>query len=339
MREVTAFFYDGKTSQRKEVRVHFYLPDQLRITGLENDLAYTLSEVRITPRVGNTPRCIYLPGGAKCETLDNDTIDAILGLKGRGRWHAFLHKLESSLGYVLLSLVLTVVGIWGLVEYGIPALAKRAAYALPASANAAIGQEGLKVLDQVLFSPSGLEEKRQSQLVSLFDDITQGLADEHDFQLEFRKSDYVGPNAFALPSGIIVITDDLVLLAKHQNEIVAILAHEIGHIIHRHALRNLLQNSAAVLLIASITGDVTSITALSSALPMMLMEAKYSRAFEIEADQFALQYLRAHNIPTKYFSDILLRLEKEAGFENETHNYLASHPVTSQRVKMFKGKE
>jgi len=339
MMEITASFYDGKTSQRKEVRIHFDPAGQLWITGLESDLTYALSEIRISPRVGNTPRSIYLPGDAKCETLDNDTIDAILRLQGRGRWQAFLHKLESRLGYVLLLFVLTGVGLWGLVEYGIPALAKRAAYALPESASRALGQDGLKVLDRVLFSPSDLEEKQRSQLLSLFDDMTQGLAEEQDFRLEFRKSDRAGPNAFALPSGIIVLTDDLVLLAKHQNELIAVLAHEIGHLIHRHTLRTLLQNSAGVLVIASVTGDVTSITALSAALPTMLLEAKYSRAFEMEADQFALKYLRAHNIPPKYFVDILLRLEKKTGYDSARHNYLASHPATSERVKMFKGEE
>jgi len=339
MMEITASFYDGKTSQRKVVRIHFDLPYQLRITGLESDLTYALSEIRISPRVGNTPRSIYLPGDAKCETLDNDTIDVILRLRGRGRWQAFLHRLESRLGYVLLLLVLTVVGSWGFVEYGIPALAKRAAYALPDSADAALGQDALKVLDKVLFSPSGLEEKRQSQLLSLFEDMTQGLAEVHEFRVEFRRSDRVGPNAFALPSGIIVVTDDLVLLAKHQNELIAVLAHEIGHVIHRHALRMLLQKSVVVLVIASVTGDVTSITALSAAIPTMLLEAKYSRAFEMEADQFALQYLRAHNIPPKYFADILLRLEKEIGHDSVTHNYLASHPATGERVKFFKDQE
>lgn len=339
MMEIAASFYDGKTSQRKEVRIYFDPAGQLRITGLESDLTYALSEIRISPRVGNTPRSIYLPGDAKCETLDNDTIDAILRLQGRGRWQAFLHKLESRLGYVLLLLVLTVIGSWGLVEYGIPALAKRAAYALPESADAALGQDGLRVLDQVLFSPSDLEEKRQSQLRSLFDDMTQGLAKVHDFGLEFRKSDRVGPNAFALPSGIIVVSDELVLFAKHQNELIAVLAHEIGHVIHRHTLRMLLQKSVVVLVIASITGDVTSVTALSAAMPTILLEAKYSRAFEMEADQFALQYLRSRNISPKYFVDILLRLEKEIGHDSVTHNYLASHPATSERVKLFKDQE
>ncbi|MFQ5631895.1 MAG: M48 family metalloprotease, partial [bacterium] len=335
MMAITAYFYDGKTSQRKEVQVYFEPYGQIRIAGLERDLSYSFSEIRVSPRVGNTPRSIFLPGGAKCETPDNDAIDAVLKRQGKGRGHAFVHKLESKPGYILLSLVLTVFGLWGFIEYGIPALAKRVAYSLPESADAVLGRDGLQFMDRALFSPSELEDKQQSQLVSLFNDMTQGLGDEHDFRLEFRKSERVGANAFALPSGIIVVTDDLVLLARHQNELESVLAHEIGHVIHRHTLRSMLQNSAAVLVLASITGDVTSITALSSAMPTMLLEAKYSRAFEIEADQFALDYLRWNNIPTEHFANILLRLEQENGYNSETHSYLSSHPATSDRVKMF----
>lgn len=339
MKQITASFYDGKTSQKKEVCIYFEGAGHLRIAGLESDLTYNLSEIRITPRVGNTPRSLYLPKGAKCETLDNDTIDAILRLHGRGRWQAFLYSLESKLGYVLLSLVLTIVGVWGLIVYGIPALAKRVAYAVPASVDVALGREGLKVLDQVLFSPSELDEKRQNQLLSRFDNMTQGLTDGHNLRLEFRNSERIGPNAFALPSGIIIVTDELVSLAEHHNELVAILAHEIGHIRHRHALRSLLQNSAAVLLISSVTGDVTSITTLSAALPTILLEAKYSRAFETEADHYALQYLRDRNVSTRHFANILVRLEKVSGTNSSTQNYLHTHPATSRRLEIIKGQE
>ncbi len=339
MKEVTGYLYSGKTSERKEVRIHFYPPDQVLIIGSENTLTYRLSEVRITSRVGNTPRFIYLPDGAKCETMDNEAIDAILSHHGRDRWQAFLHRLESKLGYVFLTFVFTVGSVWGLIEYGIPGLAKRLAHAMPASVNASFGKEGLKVLDKVLFSPSELDEKGKNHLLSVFIDMTKGIEDTYHFRLEFRKSDRIGPNAFALPSGIIVVTDELVLLAKHENELIAIIAHEIGHVMHRHALRNLLQDSAVVLLVASISGDVTSVTSLSAALPTMLMEAKYPRAFEMEADRFALQYLQKHSIPSKHFADILIRLGKETGHESETRDYLASHPSTSERIRMFQGEE
>ena len=338
MRHIAATFYDGKTAHKKDVRLYFEGTGHMRVVGLGTDLVYPLSAVRITSRVGNTPRSLYFPDGGKCETLENDTIDAILQRQGKGQWQSMLHTLESRLGYVFLALVLTVVGGWGLVKYGIPALATRVAYAVPASVDVALGREGLEILDQVLFSPSALDDQRPTHLRLQLADMAGEIDEVQSLRLEFRKSERVGPNAFALPSGIIVLIDKLVLLAEHPNELTSVLAHEIGHIRHRHALRSLLQNSAVVLLIVSVTGDVTSITALSAALPTMLLEAQYSRAFETEADQFALQYLQEHNIPLKYFSDILTRMESYKGTPGQVPDYLATHPATSQRVKMFQDK-
>ncbi len=335
---IRAKFYDGKTSLVTPVLIHLDPGSRLRISGLERDLIYGLSEVRISARVGDTPRSIYLPGGAMCETSENDTIDALLRRGGRGEWQAVVHMLESKWRYVLLLLLGTVVGIWVIIDYGIPALAKRVAYTFPASADSALGRDGLKILDQTLFSSSVLERDRQDHLRTVFEAMTREIADGHEYRLEFRKSDRVGPNAFALPAGIIVVTDELVLLAQHQNELIGVLAHEIGHVKHRHALRTLLQNSAVALLVASVAGDLTSLTELSAALPTLLVETGYSRAFETEADQFALQYMLEYDIPPANFAEILIRLEERNVHKGKVHNYLASHPETSQRIRMFREK-
>lgn len=338
MTTIKAKFYDGKTSLGTPVGIHLDHARQIRISGMERDLIYDLSEVRISERVGDTPRSIYLPSGAMCETSDNDRIDTFLRLRARGGLQAVVHILESKWRYVLSLLIVTIIGVWVIISFGIPTLAKRVAYTLPASVDIALGRDGLKSLDQTLFSPSILEKDKQDHLQTVFEAITRKLADGHAYRLEFRKSDRVGPNAFALPSGIIVVTDELVLLVQHQNEFIGVLAHEIGHVKHRHALRTLLQNSAVSLLVASIAGDLTSLTKLSTTLPTLIVGAGYSRAFETEADQFALRYMLEHNIPPENFAKILTRMEEETVHKVKVHNYLASHPVTSQRIKIFKEK-
>lgn len=336
MMEVPAFFYDGKSSKKKEVLIRFDGSGGMRITGLDSDLVYRLSDVRIAPRIGNTPRSIHFPDGAKCETPDNDLIDEVLSRHGRGRFQRLVHTLESRLRFVIVSLVLTVIAIWAFVEFGIPVLAKRVAFAVPPSIEKTLGEEGLEELDRLsLFWPSDLDQARQNRLTSLFDTLTQHLNDGHDYRLEFRKSDRFGANAFALPSGIVVVTDDLVRLAENDKELIGIFAHEIGHVVHRHALRAMLQNSTGALLVGTVTGDVFSKSALSTALPTLLVQMKYSRAFETEADRYALHYLKANSIPPKHFSDILLRLERQHGGTGNTHDYLSSHPATSKRIKMF----
>lgn len=333
MKVLKADFYDGNTSARQEVEIQFGPPGQLRISGLERELMVPLSQLKISPRIGNTPRSIYLPNGAKCETLDNDAIDSVLARYGQSTWQRFLHKLETRLVYVVLALVITVISVWGLVQYGVPALAERAARSVPTSVDEVLGREALSVLDQSIFSPSELDAERQRELRTLLAGITQRIEDTHLYRLEFRGA--VGANAFALPSGLIVVTDELVGLAENDNEMLAVLAHEVGHVVYRHQLRRLLQDSVTVLIIASIAGDVTSLTSLSAVLPTLMIEAKYSRDFEREADQFALRYLRDNNIRLHHFSDILLRLERQRPTPGLGGGYLASHPAARERAKLF----
>ena len=55
-------------------------------------------------------------------------------------------------------------------------------------------------------------------------------ATRQPYTLVFRKSDAIGANAMALPSGTIVVTDGLVTLAEDDREILGVLAHEAGHV-------------------------------------------------------------------------------------------------------------
>ena len=276
--EFKAFYFDGKTSEKKEVQVHFYDIGELRIKGLENEFSFRLKDIRITPRIANTPRSLYFPDGAKCETEDNDTIDAFLRQQKKGRWNAFQHRVESNLEYVALSLVLSIFIVWGLIHYGLPVLSKKVAFALPSSVQASLGKEGLQYMDKLLLKPSTLEKEKQEHLQNLFNNIKKGISNEYDFRLALRKSKKLGANAFALPSGIIVMTDQLIKLSKHDSELIGIFAHEMGHVLHRHALRHLLQDSAVVLVIAGITGDISSVSSLAASLPAVLVQRKYSRS-------------------------------------------------------------
>jgi predicted Zn-dependent protease len=91
-----------------------------------------------------------------------------------------------------------------------------------------------------------------------------------------------------------------------------------------------------VLIIAAVTGDVTSITSLAATIPTVLVEAKYSRNFEREADEYALQHLRAHDIAPHYFADILLRMENTRPSRGDIPDYLSTHPATEERILFFK---
>ena len=78
MKSIRCVLYDGKTSAGKDVSITLLDTGALQITGDGVDATYALSEVRMSPRLGNARRLIALPDGSQCETEDNETIDRFL---------------------------------------------------------------------------------------------------------------------------------------------------------------------------------------------------------------------------------------------------------------------
>lgn len=333
--ELRARYYDGRSAEQREVALESDALTWLRVRGADFRRDWPLAEVKASARIGNTPRTLRFPDGSLCETDDNDAVDRMLGdqVSAGSR---LLHRWESSLGAVLAALALTIAAGWAGVVWGIPALAKQAAFALPASTESHIGRDALAALDRVVLEPSRLPAERQAGLRALFAGMTSDLAGAAGYRLECRRGGRIGPNALALPSGIVVLTDELVALAHDDREIEAVLAHELGHLRARHSLRHLLENSATALVVAATLGDVTSLTSLVAAAPMVLVQAKYSRQFEREADDFALAWLRRRGIPPQAFAAILERMEA-ARPGPEAPDFLLSHPATRERIERARG--
>ena len=178
---------------------------------------------------------------------------------------------------------------------------------------------------------------RQTALRARFSEMARSGGAPATLRLEFRASPLIGPNAFALPSGILILTDELVRLAKNDQEILAVLAHEMGHVQHRHSMRSLLEGSAIALIIAGITGDIASTTSLAAAAPALLLQNKFSRDNEREADQYALALLQRSGIAPHHFAAILQRMDAMAPKGGTIPSFLSSHPPSAARAALARG--
>jgi predicted Zn-dependent protease len=200
----------------------------------------------------------------------------------------------------------------------------------------AISAQSLSALDNGVFEPTTVPQARQDGLVERFSSLRfpsdNGPA---AYRIVFRRSDALGPNALALPSGTIVVTDALVALAQDDDDLVAVLAHEAGHVEGRHGLRQLFQNSTVALVVTWLLGDISM---LAAAAPTALLQARYSRDLEREADRYASEVLDLNGIPRRHFVRILERLEAAAREQGASEDgsllgYLSSHPVTRERIE------
>jgi Zn-dependent protease with chaperone function len=296
-------------------------------------LAAPIAEVKISSRLGNVPRTLRFPDQSGFETKENDTMDEWLRSVGKSR--SLVSLLEGKLRYALVCTVITVLLVWGFVSYGMPALAKVVAHQLPDDFLDNASEFTLEVLDRLVLEPSELTKERKNEIQELVrSTFPQISASGH--RLIFRRGADLGANAFALPAGVIVFTDELIELLESDDEILAVFAHEYGHVVERHSLRQILQDSAIAVLSFLIIGEATDTLQESlNAVPAALMHDAYSREFESEADDHAFRMLTQAGLSPNSLGDALRRLSEEHGGD-EGLKYFSSHPPFEDRIRKAK---
>ena len=332
MIEFEAAYYDGRTSARQPVRVRGYtLAIQIVGEGLRLDVP--LAKVRVDPPVGGTRRALHLPDGAQLQTDDHGAVEALF--PRRHALEGWVHRLERHWLYALAAVALVAAFSWWSVVDGLPLAARVASGFVPVAWEAKLGEQTLGFFEGKLCRPSALDAARQQALQRRFATLTAGLADGYAYRLLPRDCRGIGANAFALPGGAVVITDALVKVARNDDQISAVLAHEIGHVRHRHGLRISLQAAGLAALAAALFGDATSITSLATTLPAALLQSGYSREFETEADDYAFLRLREVGLSPKVFAEMMLLLEKarQKTSGGDSKDYFSTHPATAKRIQ------
>jgi Zn-dependent protease with chaperone function len=342
MISINGKWYDGQTSAEVAAVCHVFDNGAVTVERKVDGrciLSLPRFTVKISSRLGNTPRYFHFPDGQKFETPDNLSADRVVKRFTDSRWTGWLHRLESRWRFALIALVIMLVFLWGGFKYGVPMASRIIAYRLPLSILNAAGKQTLGILDKSVLSESDLGKTTQSRVLHHFQPVIDSHPDQ-TISVVFRKGGKVGPNAFALPDGTIIFTDELVKLAHHDDELVTILAHEIGHVVHRHGLRSVIQDSLLGFALLALTGDATGTSELFLGLPVLLTQLAYSREFEREADRYALSYLQTHKIAPIYFARIMRRLEKNQASHSGKSNpswagYISTHPLTAERIHSF----
>lgn len=345
-----ADYFDGISPRAQRVLVSI-MDKSLSFSPLTADVhsawaqrpTFAMADCQLQPRLGQGKRLIDLPDGSRLET-ELQEIEQHLPKKSAQLFWRAVHYAESHLWLVMIALLGIVLASLLLLKYGVPLAARLAAVTIPASMEQDLGRQTLATLDyQKLgyFKASALTEARKSAIQDALTKACLKTKDCPSYQLEFRKSPVLGANAFALPGGYVVITDELIALANNKseqdknpnntNEVIAVLLHELGHVKGRHALRQTLQGTLSGIIVIAITGDVSSIAA---GLPTVMLNMNYSRHLEAEADRYALNSLKTACIPTLSFAKLLLKLENS---HRGAHvpEMISSHPDTKQRIKPF----
>ena len=160
-------------------------------------------------------------------------------------------------------------------------------------------------------------------------------------------------NAFATIGGYIGTNAGLILTAEREDEVAAVLAHEIAHVTQRHVLRAVEQaqrdqlpimlGMLGAILAASQSGSGDGIqAAIAGGMSLMAQrQINYTRSNEHEADRLGIQTLARAGYEPVAMADFFARIERQMRGNTggaQLPEYLRSHPVTTTRISEAKAR-
>jgi Zn-dependent protease with chaperone function len=334
VRSFSCRHFDGVSSRPREATLRLSR-DALTLETRDVVLDIAIGALRMAERGDATSATVYLPDDTFLEIDDGPGLEAALAAAGFRE--PLLARLQRRWLVIAGAAACCVVVLTASYLHVLPWAARHAAQLVPAAVAESMSSQVMAFLDGRLLAPTQLPDRETRRLRSRFAAMKLPADVPVGHRIEFRAAPGIGPNALALPSGTIVVTDELVELAGSEEEVLAVLAHEMGHVSQRHGIRQALQGSAVALLLTWFLGDVSS---LAAALPAAVLQARYSREMEREADDFAARMLRDNGLSPALLAGMLDRLERARVGAADTEDgpealsrYLATHPRTEERMR------
>lgn len=319
---VPAAYFDGNTSRRHQVTLTVQ-GDIASISG-EASRHCPLSRLRVSEATRHGARLVTFPDGAYLEIDDQEGFARMLAASGHT--DSLVSRLQQSWRATLLAALAMTAIIALLWRLALPLAADLIATMLPSAVEGRLADATLQALDARMLDVSRLQEDRQQRIRARFRTLAGSTAGTPRFELLFRKS-RIGPNALTLPAGRIVVTDDIVaLLADDEDALMAVLAHELGHVHHRHLVRRLVYGAAVGAAGMALFGDASGLVA---ALPTLMLDLQYSRNAEREADRYAANLLKAGGLGA---ASLATALERLGNGKEDSPAYLSTHPATAERI-------
>ncbi len=226
---------------------------------------------------------------------------------------------QRRLRYALICLAL-LAGLASVIYLSVPGLSRLIAARIPLAKERALGAQ----LEVVLDYNTCKRPRAQEPLTRL---ITR--LGGQQFQVRIMRD--AMPNAFALPGGIILVTDKLLADAESPEEVAGVLAHEIEHITQRHIMAGMVRDAILTGLWSVTVGDYAGLLVLDPSTAYHVANLEFSRGDEAAADAGALARLRRARIRHDGLASFFERISKRYGGD-ALPKWLSTHPSNSERI-------
>ena len=189
-----------------------------------------------------------------------------------------------------------------------------------------------KEINQELVKSGKARVYLNREITSYVNEIGQRLArtsDRPTSPYTFQVVDDDSVNAFATMGGYVYINTGLMKRAENEAELASVIGHEIGHIVGRHAIKQMREKA--------ISQGVLSAAGLDSSQAVQIgvelaLSRPNSRGDELEADRFGLENIKKSGYAP---SGMVSFMEKLLQRGSSSPTFLSTHPATSERIKLL----
>ncbi len=281
-------------------------------------------------------------------------------------------RLIASWPAVLASLVATLVLLAWFDRQGASLAAQASMVVVPKRVDRAIGDAVFSSVKSQWLAPTAVPQTRQEALKRRFDGLARAMEPAHPAVLHFFRSsddddrahqrkapeaetedgdattgrgaprattdarpekevEAGGFNAFALPNGAIVMLDGMTQ-SLTDDEIMAVLGHELGHVVHRHSMQSVMRSIGLLAVAGAVFGDFSTVVSTAVA---TLQTFHHSRDAEREADVFGRRFAKFANLPAGTEAAVwrkLLAQQEKMGLD-DLPVWMSTHPPTQERLE------
>lgn len=158
-----------------------------------------------------------------------------------------------------------------------------------------------------------------------------------EYRIHIVRSETV--NAYALPGGHILVNTALIEKTETPEELLGVLAHEIGHVNGRHSMKQIVHNLSTWAFLLFLGTDPNHVVAMLGDQAQTLAARGYTRAHEREADALSYAYMKQAGLDPAGITGFFLRLKEEEdksaltrAANNGLTALLSTHPLTQDRL-------
>jgi Zn-dependent protease with chaperone function len=293
--------------------------------------ALPIAAILVSERFSGLPRKLQLPDGSTLAVDDDGEGSFDLALRMHGHRRGLATTLMQTWPRAIACLCVLVAFLVWMDRQGAGLLASRILPLVPMAVDQRLGAAVGTILDTSWMAPSKVPDERQVRLRERLRQMVAAQHPELSWELTFRnmRNSDDAFNALTLPDGTIVLLDGLTGSLTDE-QVIAVVGHELGHVVHRHTMQRLLRQAGLLAMSSVVLGDVSS---LGAAVTAGYQDLHYSRDAEREADAFAIEFLRRSHLPLRHIAEAFeeMRAQETSG---DMPGFLSSHPPTEERLQL-----